>query len=185
MWLGSAEMESGDAESAIHTLEEVVERFRTFSGLAYHQAFAHLCLSTAYLDKGDAARARHTASAAVALARDVARYPLAWGRAERVLGRALRALGESAEGEAHLRLALEILGGADIQPETALTQTFLAEALWERGDDAEAAGHLSAALTAFRARGLARFAAQAEELERRFTSARRERATAGASREAV
>jgi DNA-binding SARP family transcriptional activator len=172
MYLGSAQVASGDAASAVTTLEEVLERFRTFSGLASSRAFAHVRLSSAYLLAGDALRAQRAARVAITLA-EAARWPLGQGNAHRALGLALRALGASDEGEAHLRQAIDILGRAEVRLETAVTQMFLAGLLHERGGETEAAVHLSTALATFRVLGLERLAGKAEELERRLASVER------------
>ena len=83
-----------------------------------------------------------------------------------MVGLALRVLGEAREAEARIRAALATLAGVGATVERGVTELCLAELVNDRGDRAEAAIHLRAALASFRALGLERFASRAEELAR-------------------
>ena len=147
-FVGYAHVERGDAEPAIPILEHVVRELEQFGFPQWHGMF------TASL--GEALRLTGDATAALALARrgvaiaSGARYGLAVGYGQRILGRIARDTGGHDEAAAHFEEALGTFTSIGAQFEVGRMRLELAELEAVRGDRVTALAHAEAADAALR-----------------------------------
>jgi DNA-binding SARP family transcriptional activator/tetratricopeptide (TPR) repeat protein len=163
-WVGYAHLHHGDAGTAIRVLEQAcrqIERFPVRHTYVESLAF----LAEAYVRGGDPARGMTAACRAIDLAR-AERSPFNVGLAERAAGRAARATGAEADGEAHLSRALEAFLSNDAAFEAGMTRLDLARALAARGEAEGARAQLRAAVRELSETGAPRRVAEAQELAR-------------------
>jgi DNA-binding SARP family transcriptional activator len=159
--LGHAHLEGGDA-AAVPLLEQAVEALgRIPIRFSEHRCLA--LLGEAYLSSGDVARARETASRALALSQHDG-TPFNVGLAQRALGRIGRARGDLHEAEQLLSQALDSFVGCSAEFEAARTRLDLAEVRARRGDEDAARRLLRAAVAAFDAARAPKRVAEAREL---------------------
>ena len=147
--LGFAELERGDAASAIAILTDVVERLRASpvrTGELRHLAL----LAEAHLEAGDHTRARAAVEQALAASeKDAMLFNTAL--ATRILGRIAAAEGNLDEAARRLDTALATFAACDARFEMARTRVLLAPVAAGLGRDDQAGQELEAALAVFKA----------------------------------
>ncbi len=165
--LGYAHAQGGDADRAVSALREGRDNVRRLYLSRATDARFGAFLADAYLLKGDAAEARAVALEAREFGRESG---YEWGEvwAERALGRAAHALGDSLVGVTHLRAALERFAALEAAFETARTAFHLAEALPAVGDAPGAAAAARQAQEGFATLDVPIWTARAAELARRL-----------------
>jgi class 3 adenylate cyclase/tetratricopeptide (TPR) repeat protein len=148
MFLGYAHVERGEHESAVPLLEHVVRELEQFGIPQFHGMFTAM-LGEAMRLAGDTGSALELARRGVAIA-SAARYWLAVGYAQRILGRIARDNGSHNEAAAHFEEALTTFTSIGAQFEIGRMRLELADLTAGRGDRAIALMHAEAAHAALR-----------------------------------
>jgi tetratricopeptide (TPR) repeat protein len=165
--LGFAHSQGGDPDRAIDCLQRAIARMRSLDVLRISETRFGAFLADAYLARGDVARARQEAAAALALAKEMG-YPWGGALAERALGRAAHAAGDAGTAVAHLDAARERFAALEGAFEAARTAFYLADALHALGRPEESAAAVGEARRAFGGLGVPVWERRAADLARRI-----------------
>jgi tetratricopeptide (TPR) repeat protein len=161
--LGFAQIEAGQPEAALESLEQGVAACRQIRVLSHYGSWIAVWLGDAHLAAGRPERARSLAEQAFVQAREVG-FPQAQGLAQRLLGRLASAAGAHDEAADALHEAMRLFTAIEARYEIARTHLDLAPVARARGNPERATRHLAEARALFDALGVRRDAARAAEL---------------------
>jgi DNA-binding NtrC family response regulator/tetratricopeptide (TPR) repeat protein/class 3 adenylate cyclase len=160
--LGWGHTEAGQPGQAKSHLEKAAQLLHQFH-MSPLECWALCRLSLAHLMEGNSEEARHLASQALELARNVV-FHLGEGLAQRALGRALARDGTSGEAHEHLLAALAIFDHLEARYEMARTHVDLADMARRTGNSATLITHRNEARSLFQSLAVPRWVARTEEL---------------------
>jgi len=146
-WTGYAYLEHGDAERAVHLLEQSIE---LLAGMRYSRLVGWFkgWLGEAYLLQGDLVRAQAEAMLGLRVSRDTG-FTWAVGLSQRALGNVARARGDLADAERCLTEALETFEAVQSRFDAGRTHLDLADLARAQRQSVRVTAHLAEAEQCF------------------------------------